>query len=306
MLKADIAGVALILAFATAATADQTVRLERGDRVSIRNAWGTTRVSPSATSSLTVAGTATVQRSADDPHLVIVSTRSSETSRVDLSVRIPAAVPLRVSADTGHIFIDRHGANVEVETRRANLTAKGIAGNVIVNTGNGNITLDAIDGLVDVTTGNGNTYVSNVRYGVHVVSINGTTEILCAGGPVAVKDTSGRVTVTNASDGVDLFTALGNATYRGPLAGDRSYRLKTLGGAIALHYAGATGFSAAITTESGKVAIDRSLETVRRTPRRTDVTLGDGSARVVLDSFDGRIALQRLNGEPIACGPAPR
>lgn len=297
MTRADIAGLALLLAFATAASADQAVRLERGDRVSIRKASGTTRVSSSTTSSLMVIGSATIRRSREDPHLLVI-----EASRVDLSVRVPAGVPLHVVADSGHVYIDRVGANIEVETKSANLTAKGIAGNVIVTTGNGNVTLNAIDGLVDVTTSNGNTYVSNVRHAVHVVSINGTTEITCSGGPVAVKDTSGRITVTNAAAGVDLFTALGNATYRGALAPDRSYRLKTLGGAIALHYAATAGFTAAVTTESGKVTIDRSVQTVRRTPRRIDVASGDGSARVVLDSFDGRIALQRLEERP-RCPP---
>jgi hypothetical protein len=285
--------IACALAFSIAARAE-TIHLTPGDRVSVRNAWGSTKIAVGTGNDVVVSGAATVARSAADRHLVVIATRSAEGSPVDLTLRVPRGVALHAFADTGHIVMEGISSNVEVETKRANVTATDIDGNVVVTTGNGNVTIDRVKGLVDVTSGNGNTRIMNVEHSVHVVSINGKTEIQCVTGAVSVKDTSGRVTVINSSGDVDLFTAMGNASYHGVVQPDRSYRLKTLSGAIALRYStNGHGFTGRVTSHSGKITIDNALGTfAHKPPNRIDVRTGDGSARLLLDSFDGRIELK--------------
>jgi hypothetical protein len=286
--------IAFTFAFALPAGAAETVRLHTGDRISVRNPWGNTTIASGTGSNVVVSGTATVARSPADAHLVVITTRSVEGSPVDLTVRVPPGVALRVFADTGHIVVAGISSNVEVETRRASLTAVNIDGNVIVSTGNGNVTLNGVKGLVDVTTGNGNTRVTNVQHSVHVVSINGTTELQCVTGAVDVRDTSGRVTVINSLGDVAVFTAMGNASYHGLVRRDRSYRLKTLSGAIALRYStSAAGFTGRVSSHAGKVTVDNALgSSEHKPPHHIDVRSGDGSARILLDSFDGRIELK--------------
>jgi hypothetical protein len=202
-----------------------------------------------------------------------------------------AAVPsAEIIATDGMTITVPRTASVEWHSRRANLTARNIGGNVIVTTGNGNIRLDGVGGLVEVTSGNGNTRVSNVRGGVFATTVNGKTEISSIGGGVTVRDTSGRTTVANVAGDVDLFTALGQARYDGPLHPARSYHLRTLDGAVTLAYAAGSGFSAHLTSDATRIEVDGKPQEKRRV---VDLRAGDERARVVLDAVGGRVTLMR-------------
>lgn len=204
------------------------------------------------------------------------------------SVNIRGVRSVNVQAASGNVRVEDVAGNIDAKLGSANLTLARIGGNLVATTGSGNITADGVHGLVDVTTGNGNTNLSNVRGGVHVVSINGKTEISCVSGAIDVKDTSGRVTVRNAAADVEIFTALGQAFYEGALQADRSYRLRTLDGAVTLTYAAnGAGFT-------GRIASDAKQQ-------REDVRVGDQKARVVLDAVGGRIELRKGGVTPAPC-----
>lgn len=277
-----------------------TVAAAAADRVVVRGGSGTaiiTGVDAGIVSTSTPG--ATITRSPSDAQLIEVTGPPGRELR--LSVPRGATVELAAEGKTGGHISDV--AAVRARTVSGNLTAERIGGSVVVTTGNGNVTLDGVRGLIEVTTGNGNVNISNVGGGVHVVSINGKTDIRCVAGSVRVKDTSGAVSAAAVRGDVDLFTALGRATYRGLLQRDHSYRLETLDGAVSLEYdpAGA-GFTARLASDARQIELDRALAAGHSAKEaRLDVRAGDEGARIVLDAVGGRVALVRLLARIAPC-----
>ncbi|HEX8170776.1 MAG TPA: hypothetical protein VF824_09575 [Thermoanaerobaculia bacterium] len=235
----------------------------------------------------------TIEIDADDG----ASITAPRTASVELIARIKVRASVRdvaalhLDLANGSVDVERVRGNLDGKSVTANVTARDVGGNVVLSTGNGNITLERVGGLVDVTSGNGNTIATNVRSSAHVVSINGKTRLGCIGGNVDVQDTSGQTVVSDVAGDVTLFTALGKANYEGLLHADRSYRLRTLDGAVGLAYApNGSGFSAQLASDAGQIELDRPLQGKQR---RTQLRVGDERARVVLDAFGGRVALRR-------------
>ncbi|MEA2336034.1 MAG: hypothetical protein QOE82_41 [Thermoanaerobaculia bacterium] len=226
------------------------------------------------------------------PQSVVVEWLSS--GRSSATVRNVAA--LHIDAAAGQISADHIVGNIDGKTANANVIAREVGGSVVLTTGNGNIDLRAVRGLVEVTSGNGNTTIANIAAGVHVTSINGKTDIACVTGAVSVQDTSGRTTVAAISGDVDLFTALGTARYDGVLQPNRSYRLRTLDGAVTLAYAPASsGFSAQLASDAMQIAIDARPAAKQK---RVLIRTGDERARVVLDAVGGRVELTKRTVMP--------
>ncbi|HKR65321.1 MAG TPA: hypothetical protein VJZ00_16435 [Thermoanaerobaculia bacterium] len=282
-----------LLLFASVLSAE-TVR--PGDVVVVHTIGGTTTIAGADVDSIAnarrtsahrieVAGAAMIRV----PRTATIESVSSERAIVNVS----DVAALRVDATNGSVVADRIRGNIDGKTITANLTARDVGGNVIVSTGNGNITAQRVRGLVDVTSGNGNTIVSQVGGGVHVTTINGKTGVACVAGAVTIKDTSGQVHLSSVSGDVDAFTALGKIEYAGALRADRSYRLRTLDGALTLEYApDGAGFIAELASDAGQIETEPPLRTRRK---RAQVRAGDERARVVLDAVGGRVTLLPLD-----------
>jgi hypothetical protein len=259
------------------------------EEVLVRGGGG--RVVVTAGNGYDVAGAAL--RRIDAQHVEVVATAA------EARVTVPASSSLRFEAEKGEIVVIGIAGNIEAKTARANVVVRGAGGNLIVSTGNGNVTADGVRGLVEVITGNGNVTVTNPAGGVRVVSINGKTDIVCPGGAVSVRDTSGKVRVTNARGDVDVFTALGQATYEGALQPARAYNLRTLDGAVTLSWVpSGAGFSALLASDAMQIDADPQVAEGRK---RVETRWGDERARVVLDAVGGRVELQRIAAAP-ACG----
>jgi hypothetical protein len=285
----------LLLLFASTAKA-ATVRFASGDRIRVRAADVSATVSGRDTNDVTAANV----RRAEAHVIEVVATNGMQlivprgaaiewvgSGRAKAAIRDVAA--LRIHAQAGEVRAERIRGNVEAKTANGNVIALAIGGNVLVDTGNGNVTISGVEGLVDVTSGNGRTFISNVKSGVNVVSINASANIRCIGGSVNVKDTSGATEIANIAGDLEVFTALGRATYSGNLAASRSYRLRTLDGSVTLAFSTASGgFIASLASDAQKIEGDA---VPRQTQKRLVVRRGDERARVVLDAVGGRVAL---------------
>lgn len=279
-----------------------SIRIAPGERVRLRSDGATMTVTGGDGDMVTASDVRRIGGAVEARGTTITVPRTAviewiATGRSVATVRDVAA--LHIDAAAGRIEATGIRGNIDGKTANANVIARNVGGNVVLSTGNGNITADGVRGLVDVTTGNGKNFIRNVAGGVHVVSINGATEVSCVAGAVAVEDTSGRTTVTDAQGDVVLFTALGQATYDGALRSGRSYRLRTLDGAVTLAYApGGSGFSAELASDAAQIDIGQpSPQRQRRAAMRT----GDESARIVLDAVGGRVALRKSTNARKPC-----
>src|SRR5581483_525499 len=95
-------------------------------------------------------------------------------------------------------------------------------------------------------------------------------------------------------------TVNGNISYDGPLKDKGLYRLTTHNGMIAIPIAERSNVTLSARTYNGSIRSTFPPPTEASSERRTkrlNLTLGNGSAHVELESFGGTIALRRP-GEP--------
>ncbi len=120
-------------------------------------------------------------------------------------------------------------------------------------------------------------------------------------GDLSAESTNGSIILDRIdSANVDLYTVNGNISYDGPLKDKGLYRLTTHNGMIAIPIAERSNVTLSARTYNGSIRSTFPLPTEASSERRTkrlNLTLGNGSAHVELESFGGTIALRRP-GEP--------
>ena len=109
-------------------------------------------------------------------------------------------------------------------------------------------------------------------------------------GAITLRDVRGRSVVAG--------TTSGGVTFQGPLDRDGRYEFTSHAGTVSLLLAPDVGADLSIESYSGTLETDFpvSMEPASRRgarPRSFDVTLGDGGARVVAQSFSGTVLLRR-------------
>jgi hypothetical protein len=182
---------------------------------------------------------------------------------------------IKVTGITGDISAETVSGNVELASVGRVTTAKSISGNVSVQD-------TKIEGSLDASSVSGDVRVRGVSArGLDLGSVSGN---------VAVEDTQ--------CDRVSAHTTSGNATFRGQLAPNGRYELKSFSGEVRIELSGNTGFELDASTFSGDVRSDLPL-TIRggddRRGRRRSLqgTYGDGSAVLNASTFSGSVVIAK-------------
>src|SRR5262249_22732826 len=129
-----------------------------------------------------------------------------------------------------------------------------------------------------------------VNEGIHLADV---------AGDVTAETTNGSLVLDRIDSGnVDLYTVNGNISYDGPVKDRGVYRLTTHSGLIAMALAEKSNATLVVRTYNGGFRSTFPVKLDDQNPRkRFTLTLGNGSARVELESFGGTVALRRP-GEP--------
>ncbi len=137
------------------------------------------------------------QRSANDDYRLVLEADGEDGARlvaeaassmfgssdyIDLSVRVPRSMNLRIDDGSGSIRITSIAGDVEIEDGSGSITAEELGGDVRVEDGSGSISIEEVAGDVTIDDGSGSIDVRSV------------------GGTVTVSDGSGSITVENAGD----------------------------------------------------------------------------------------------------------
>jgi hypothetical protein len=276
----------LVLAMAITTT-DQTVPVAKGTKLDINNFAGDVIVKVWDRDAVRVEVTHSDRESVDikqgDQTVTIRSRsmRGGPPRSLDYAVTVPSWMAISVSGNYADVTMQGVGGDVSVETTRGDINVSGGSGFVSLKSVQGEVTLEKAKGRIEVRA---------VNEGIRLADINGD---------LSAESTNGSIILDRIdSANVDLYTVNGNISYDGPIKERGLYRLTTHNGMIAMAipervnatllartYNGAFRSSFPIGGDSGE----------RR--KRFTVTLGNGSARVELESFGGTIALRRP-GEP--------
>lgn len=270
----------------TSPKSDQTVDAVKGTRLVLSNnagevvvrSWDQDKVRIQATHG----ARDTVTAETTDMTLRI-RTRSTRgpSGLVDYQITVPKWMPVNLSGTYLDATIEGTAAEVTVET---------VHGNARVTGGTGSVTVRSVEGIITIDKASGRVQATTVNEGIRVT--NSTGEI-------TAETTNGDIVIDNAqTSNLEASTVNGDVTFNGTIRDNGVYRLTTHGGDIRVGLGGATNATIFVRTFQGDFAADFPIQlpdgqTPRSGSKRFNFTLGNGSARIETQSFNGDIVLAR-------------
>ena len=210
----------------------------------------------------------------------VVSVRSAgrrgTPHSVDYIISVPAATSLTLSGVYTDITIEGVTGEVSAESVQGEIICRGGSGNVSLRSVEGALTLEKARGRIDLNTVNDNITVTDVTGDVTAESVDGDIEL------------------SNVeSSNIDLTTVDGGVSYDGTIKDGGHYSLSTHDGDVEIGIAQGANATVSVSTFDGDFEADFPVSVTNTTKRRFTFTLGTGSARIELESFDGDIHLRR-------------
>jgi DUF4097 and DUF4098 domain-containing protein YvlB len=200
---------------------------------------------------------------------------------VDYRLTVPRWMPVNLSGSYLEGSIEGTTAEVTVETVHGNVRVVGGSGAVSVRSVMGTILVDKASGRVQATT---------VNEGIRLTNVTGD---------MTAETTNGDIVVENAqTSSLEVSTVNGDVTFNGTVRDNGAYRLTTHGGDVRVGLGGAANATVFVRTFQGDFSSDFPIELPQGQSRdsgskRFNFTLGNGSARIEVQSFNGDIHLAR-------------
>jgi len=161
-----------------------------------------------------------------------------------------------------------------------------VRGDVTVKGAEGNVSAHSVEGSVTVTDVNGRVEAQSVNESVTVARVTGDLAVQTVNGDVALE------AIKSAS--VEASTVNGDITYDGTIQNGGRYELSTHQGDIAITMPENANATVSVNTFNGSFESDYPVTLTGKNQRRKfSFTIGNGSARVDLESFGGDIRLAR-------------
>jgi hypothetical protein len=272
----------LLLAMAITST-DQTVQVSKGTKLDVNNFAGDVIVKTWDRDAVRVEVTHSDRETVDIKQAEQVVTIRSRSARggpprsLDYAITVPSWMAISVSGNYADVTMEGVGGDVNVETTRGDINVRG---------GSGFVSLKSVQGEVALERAKGRIEVRAVNEGIRLADISGD---------LSAESTNGSIILDRIDSGnVDLYTVNGNISYDGPIKEKGLYRLTTHNGLIAMAIPERVNATLLARTYNGSFRSSFPIpgDTGERRKRFT-VSLGNGSARVELESFGGTIALRR-------------
>jgi DUF4097 and DUF4098 domain-containing protein YvlB len=200
---------------------------------------------------------------------------------VDFQLTVPRWMPVNLSGTYLEATIEGTSAEVTVETVNGNVRVVGGSGAVSVRSVAGRITVEKASGRVQATTVNEGIRLSGVA------------------GDMTAETTNGDIVIENAqTSSLEVSTVNGDITFNGTVRDNGAYRLTTHSGDVRVGLGGAANATVFVRTFRGDFDSDFPIQlpegqSNRSGSLRFNFTLGTGSARIEVQSFNGDIRLAR-------------
>ncbi len=199
-------------------------------------------------------------------------------SIVDYEITVPASMAL----DLGGPFTD-----VTVHGAQGQVTIKVGEGDVDLLGGRGRVTVRAVEGDVTLEDAGGE---------IDVISMDGDVHIENCSGDITAETTDGDIWLGNVeSANVEALSVDGDIWFGGILAPQGVYLFNTHDGDVTVLIPQNASARVTVATFDGDFVSDFEITLPERfRGRRLTFTLGDGSAQMEIDAFDGDIELLYL------------
>ncbi len=260
---------AAITAFTLTSDADTTFAVPRGTTLRVANYAGSVIIETWPKDAIRIEATHSDQdkvwiRSIDGAILIKTTTSPKAQRSTDIHITAPAWM------------------NLEVTGTHTDVAVEGTRGQVHVTT---------VHGDVDVARGSGRLELNTVNRDIRVAHSGGTVVAESVNGDCVLRSMD--------ADTVDASTVNGSIVYEGAYRPKGSYRFSSHNGDVAAAVPNSCDASFAVATFSGEfVSAFPVSVTGSNRGRRVQFSLGTGSARIELKSFQGTIHLYR-SGSPV-------
>jgi DUF4097 and DUF4098 domain-containing protein YvlB len=183
---------------------------------------------------------------------------------------------------------------VGIEGMSADVDIEGVEGNIVVENVEGAIRVAGVTGNVRTTSVSGAVTIDNVRGDVSVQTVNQGARLTGVRGALDIEAVNGGIRMERIeSRSVQASTLNGAVDYSGSIHDGGRYYLGTHNGRITLAVPENTNATLAITTRVGQVDTAFPVRVGSARDGSVTVTLGSGSARVELESYNGSVRLVR-------------
>ena len=203
--------------------------------------------------------------------------RRGAARMVDMTITVPAWMPLDVSGVYTNVTVVGAKGPVNVET---------VQGEVSVDGGDGLVTLQSVQGSVELKNAKGRLEVHSVNEGVTVSNSSGEVTAETVNGDVTLE----KVNATSVS----ATSVNGEMLYDGTIKDGGRYGFSTHNGDITVTVPQNSNAAVSVSTFNGEFASEFPVTlTETRKGKRFSFRLGTGSAQMTLESFQGSIELVR-------------
>ncbi|HKV74052.1 MAG TPA: DUF4097 family beta strand repeat-containing protein [Gemmatimonadales bacterium] len=264
-------------------TADTTVQVQPGSRLEVERVEGAVTVrtwNKSAVQVRAPGGRDAQLRVEVSGRRVTVEVEDEDHDPYDgdLELTVPADMSLSITSQDGDIEVTGAKAELDLET---------ISGSITVEGGSGVITLHSTDGELRLTGAKGR---------IELNAVDGSITGRDLEGDIRAESVDGSVTLENVTaSGVEATTVDGSIEFSGTLQKGGRYRLGSHDGNVTLAVP-ALDACVSVSTFSGSFESDPAFPvtlTGTRGGKRMSFTVGNCSASVDLESFDGAIRIVR-------------
>jgi DUF4097 and DUF4098 domain-containing protein YvlB len=191
------------------------------------------------------------------------------------------------------------GTRVQIDGFSAPYTVKGVRGEVKLESMSGSAEVDDALGNVSIATVSGNITASNINGDLRANAVSGRLDISNVNGDIEGESISGHIWITGAKSRLARAeTVSGSVSYTGTVDPSGTYTFKSSSGRITLAVPADIGATVGLETFSGNVDSDFPVTLGSGTNRigrdsKFEFKIGNGRARIDLETFSGNIKIQR-------------
>jgi DUF4097 and DUF4098 domain-containing protein YvlB len=193
---------------------------------------------------------------------------------------VPAGAKVMATSWSGSVSVRSVHGDVETHTQSANIEVRDV-GRLDVETLSGDVSVEGVTGDAHLNTVSGDIDLSRVR---------GDVEVETVSGDLTLRDVVARQVRTHSTSG--------DVEFGGQIADGGRYEFSTHSGNVRLQLPPDVGAQLSVSTFNGGIESDFPI-TLRAGPhdigrnqgKKLNFTLGQGSARIIVETFSGDITL---------------
>jgi DUF4097 and DUF4098 domain-containing protein YvlB len=273
--------IATVFSLALAQETDTTVAVRPGTRLDVDNFGGEIVVRSWSQNSVRVQATYSGRNYVDLSLEGSVLKVKAEGRRGP-----PGIVEYQISAPAW-MELNLHGVytDIVVEGAQAGVTAETVNGEVKCRGGSGQVSLKSVQGPVTL---------ENAKGHIVVGTVNESLTLLNVSGDISAETVSGDVSLGGIeSASVEVNTVSGDLEYDGTIKDGGRYRFAAHNGDVTVSIPERANVTVAVATFNGDFDSSFPVSVTNTTKHRLTFTIGAGSARLEVETFNGDIRLRR-------------